>query len=105
MNQPTAHDVAAYILREQGPMSPWKLHKLLYYAQAWHLTWEGEPLFHDEIQAWAGGPVVPALYPLHRGIYRVSAWPPTLRDYLDHSNGRRFGVGCFLRSRLLGRST
>ena len=52
----TAHDVAAFILREYGrPMSTMKLQKLGYYAQAWHLAWEGVPLFDDNIEAWANG--------------------------------------------------
>lgn len=33
-------------------------HKLLYYAQAWALAWDGEPLFDDAIEAWEMGPVV-----------------------------------------------
>lgn len=70
-----AHDVAAYILRERGPMDTWKLQKLAYYSQAWHLTWEGEPLFADRIEAWANGPVVPTLYQGHRGEYKVERWP------------------------------
>lgn len=44
-------------------MSPLKLQKLLYYAQAWHLTlFEGEPLFNEGIQAWRHGPVAPSQY-------------------------------------------
>ena len=39
-----------------------KLQKLLYFAQAAHLAIHGEPLFTDEIQAWAFGPVVPTVY-------------------------------------------
>jgi len=59
----SVHDVAAYILREQGAMSTWKLQKLVYYSLAWHLVWDDEPLFEEPIQAWANGPVVRALYP------------------------------------------
>lgn len=33
-------------------------HKLLYYAQAWTLAWDGKPLFDDPIEAWKNGPVV-----------------------------------------------
>jgi uncharacterized phage-associated protein len=53
-------DVAAYILEQRGPMSAMKLQKLVYYSQAWSLVWEDRPLFREEIQAWASGPVVPA---------------------------------------------
>ena len=71
----TAHDVAAYILRKQGEMTAMKLEKLVYYSQAWSLVWDEEPLFEDRIQAWVNGPVVPALYQRHRGMFKVSVWP------------------------------
>lgn len=59
-------DVAAYILRERGPMTAMKLQKLVYYSQAWSLVWDERALFDDRIQAWANGPVVPRLYQHHR---------------------------------------
>lgn len=68
----TVMDVAAYILQKQGPMTAMKLQKLCYYSQAWHLVWEEQALFEEPIQAWANGPVVPDLYRLHRGRFRVS---------------------------------
>src|SRR3954467_14546921 len=70
----TAHDVAAYILRKQGEMTAMKLQKLVYYSQAWSLVWDEEPLFKEPIQAWANGPVVPALYQVHRGMFKVAEW-------------------------------
>lgn len=39
-----------------------KLQKLLYYAQAWHLVFEGEALFKDKIEAWIHGPTVGIIY-------------------------------------------
>lgn len=66
-----AVDVAEYILAQQGEMSAMKLHRLVYYCQAWHLAWSGAPLFEEEIHAWANGPVVPALYELHEGDFTV----------------------------------
>jgi uncharacterized phage-associated protein len=44
----------------------------MYYAQAWHIVWEEEPLFADDFQAWANGPVIPALYAAHRGMFQVT---------------------------------
>jgi uncharacterized phage-associated protein len=70
----TAHDVAAYILKQRGSMSAMKLEKLVYYSQAWHLVWEDEALFADRIEAWANGPVTPALYKEHRGKLTVGSW-------------------------------
>lgn len=67
----TVFDVAEYILEQYGEMTAMKLQKLVYYCQAWHLAWDGEPLFRESIEAWANGPVVPALYEAHRGVFRV----------------------------------
>ncbi|MFI5895616.1 Panacea domain-containing protein [Actinoplanes sp. NPDC051513] len=52
-----------------------KLQKLLYYAQAWHLVWDDQPLFGERIEAWANGPVVYEVYQLHRGQFTVTDWP------------------------------
>ena len=67
----TVHDVAAYILNRTGPLSTLKLQKLVYYAQAWSLVWDGDVLFESRIEAWANGPVCPDLFQAHRGQYRV----------------------------------
>ena len=71
----TVHDSVAYILSRKGRMPAIKLHKLLYYAQAWSLVWDDRPLFRARIEAWANGPVVPTVYGLHRGRYSVRTWP------------------------------
>ncbi|CAB4583215.1 MAG: DUF4065 domain-containing protein [Actinobacteria bacterium] len=68
-------DVAAAVLERTGRIDTFRLQKLVYYCQAWHLVWEDTPLFRAEIQAWANGPVVPLLYNRHRGQYSVDAWP------------------------------
>ena len=70
----SAHDVAKYILAERGRMSTWKLQKLVYYCQAWHLVWDEQPLFAEPIEAWANGPVVRTLYRKHRGDFSVREW-------------------------------
>lgn len=67
MDRPVrAFDVARYILRHAGPMTPMTLQKLVYYAQAWSLAWDGVPLFSDPIEAWQHGPVVRSLFESHR---------------------------------------
>lgn len=66
-------DVAAYFLKEQqGRMTTMKLQKLCYYAQAWSLVWDDEPLFRSEINAWANGPVCPDLFAAHRGKFWIA---------------------------------
>lgn len=74
-------DVAAYILRKKGSMSAMKLQKLVYYAQAWSLVWDDQPLFEERIEAWANGPVVPDLYNVHRGKFKV-----TFEDLVPHGD-------------------
>lgn len=64
-------DVAAYFLKKLGPMTTMRLQKLCYYAQAWSLVWEEEPLFPERIEAWVNGPVCPDLYRVHKGKFRV----------------------------------
>ncbi len=79
----TAHDVACLILERSGQMSTWKLQKLLYYSQAWHLAWDEEPLFPNRIEAWANGPVVRDIYDVHRGSFTIAPpWPEGSSDKL-----------------------
>ena len=80
---PSAHDVAAYILQRNGPMSVMKLHKLIYYSQAWSLVWDDHPLFPEKIEAWANGPVVPDLYERHKGLFSLDRWPHGDPESLD----------------------
>ncbi len=68
-------DVAQYILDRKGKMTTWKLQKLCYYSQAWSVVWDDEPLFRERIEAWANGPVIPALYEKHKGNFTVSKIP------------------------------
>jgi uncharacterized phage-associated protein len=70
----SVHDVAKYVLQEKGGMDTWKLQKLVYYSQAWHTTWVKTPLFPEQIEAWANGPVCPALYQHHKHRFRVQSW-------------------------------
>ena len=71
----TVLEVAAYILERQGSMTTMKLQKLVYYCQAWSLVWDERPLFDEPIEAWANGPVTPALYAVHRGWFGIDRVP------------------------------
>ncbi len=72
-------DAARYILEALAPektgerITAWKLQKLVYYSQAWSLVWDESCLFDDRIEAWADGPVCPALYKLHKGRLNLYA--------------------------------
>lgn len=90
-----AEDVAQYILEKIGKtITTIKLQKLVYYCQAWSLVWTEKPLFDEDIQAWANGPVVPSLYAKHRGLFEISAdndlggssanLTPDEKDTIDH---------------------
>ena len=68
-------DVAKYILEKQGPVTTMKLQKLVYFCQAWSLVWDEKPIFNERIEAWACGPVVPNLYEIHRGEFKISDIP------------------------------
>lgn len=68
---PSVLDVASFILNQNGAMTTWKLQKLVYYCQAWSLVWDEEPLFPEQIEAWANGPVVRELYDVHRGRFKI----------------------------------
>lgn len=81
--QLTVFDVAAYILQQRGEMTTMKLHKLLYYCQAWSLVWDERPLFSDEIEAWANGPVIRKLFDFHRGSFSLSQLPLGNADLLS----------------------
>lgn len=66
-------DTARYILEQSGTMSTMKLQKLCYYSQAWALVWNDSPLFNEDFQAWANGPVCPELFHKTQGMYSVNA--------------------------------
>ncbi len=69
----TVFDTAKYILERRGKLSTMKLQKLCYYAQAWSLVWDDAPLFEEDFEAWANGPVCPPLFFYSQGEFSVSA--------------------------------
>jgi uncharacterized phage-associated protein len=53
-----AADYICFKASEAGEhISVLKLHKLLYYVQAWHLALYNEPIFEETFEAWVHGPV------------------------------------------------
>ena len=83
-------DIAAVVLDEVGVMETMKLQKLLYYSQAWHLAIFGTEAFHEELQAWAQGPVVYDVWDRHRNQRYVRVWP---RGKREGRCGREYCVG------------
>ena len=93
MNTPVSVlDAAAYILNKQGEMSTWKLQKLCYYSQAWSLVWDEEPLFKEEIEAWAHGPVVKCLYKHHKGQFAIASLRKGHPETLDADQAETIDV-------------
>ena len=78
MNIVSVIDVANYIINRMKEVykikevSTWKLQKLVYYCQVWHLIWHDRPLFDEDILAWINGPVCKELYELHKGKFTIS---------------------------------
>lgn len=70
-----AHNLAAYILRELGPVDTLKLQKLMYYCNGWSLAIRDKPIFRDVVQAWQHGPVVVSIYADHKLKASVQEWP------------------------------
>ena len=79
----TVFDVAKYILTQTGTITTMKLQKLVYYCQAWSLGWDEVPLFNEEFEAWANGPVSPDLFARHKGRFVVD--PSFLSDIPDYA--------------------
>ena len=68
----TVFDVAKYILDKYGAMSAMKLQKLIFYSQAMSMVWDDVPLFNDDFEAWAKGPVCRSLFNAHRGMFMLN---------------------------------
>lgn len=64
-------NVAKYVLKRLGPITTMKLEKEVYYCQAWSLGWDEKPLFPEDFQAWANGPVCPELFQKHKGKFVI----------------------------------
>ncbi len=90
INNLDIQDVARYIglsMTTKGfSISPLKLQKMLYYAQAWFMAFYGrkEQLFADIPQAWVNGPVYPQIYYSYRD---------KTNNMCDHLNSSDFYEG------------
>lgn len=62
----TASKIADYLLclsaKHGDLLTPLKLQKLVYYADAWHLALRDNALIEEDFEAWVHGPVVRNLY-------------------------------------------
>lgn len=70
--------VARYIVKIFKKISTIKLQKMLYYCDAFSLVLLCRPLFDENFQAWANGPVVPDFFNFHEGKHFIY-----IRDFCD----------------------
>lgn len=89
----SAFDVAYYFLlldsqNDGEGLSNLKLQKLCYYAQGFHLAFFNEPLFNEEIEAWAHGPVIPELYHRFKVFGNSSIHSEGYPIALSHQQGK-----------------
>lgn len=68
------HDVATYTLEITGQITVMKLHKLVFYCQAWSMVWQGRPIFPEKIIAEGTGPIIKELYEKHSDQFKVGKW-------------------------------
>lgn len=77
---PRSWGMADYLLlesRERGELlTPLKLQKLLFYADAWHMALYGDEATSEQFQAWVHGPV--ALTQYHR--FKEYRWRPITEE-------------------------
>lgn len=77
-----ALDVAQYAIgyeaSQRRSVSNLRLQKLLYFIQAQFLVSNGRPCFHDDIEAWDFGPVVPRVYHEYK-VFGSSSIPLPIR--------------------------
>lgn len=69
-------------------MTPMKIQKLVYYAQAWYLKLNGrdKPLIDEHFSRWDHGPVIPSLY---HSLKSYGYYPVTNKvGYLDRTEDR-----------------
>ena len=97
-----ARYIALSLLTKQMTVSPLKLQKLLYYAQAWSMVFFGRQrqLFADVPQAWVNGPVYPTIYNMWKNRNMCEHLTPadfeTTEDVMDEALGevtKQLGLG------------
>jgi uncharacterized phage-associated protein len=89
----TSLDIAKWFInvadRSSGDaMTHLKLQKLIYYAQGWALALFEAPLFREDLEAWAHGPVAPTIWSRFRG-YGFDALPEQPMTRRIEGDGQR----------------
>jgi len=72
--QLVANQFLALARRDDEPLDPMKIQKLVYVAHGWNLAFTRTPLVRQAVQAWPYGPVIAELY---RDFKKFKALPIT----------------------------
>ena len=87
--------VLSYLMKNQVEVNHFKLQKVLYYIQAWHLVYfDQNPMFIEEPEAWVNGPVYRTIfdklkkYPAHVPLkiedpQKLDDWFEGIKSKLD----------------------
>lgn len=97
-----------FVLRAQRDgkeLSIMQILKLVYIAHGWHLEMRGTPLFHNKIEAWRHGPVIPDVYHAFRsqGIsisqpvngFPTDDFPPEYEEFMEQIYTLYGSMGAF----------
>ena len=101
----SANDIADWFINATdgdagNVITPLMVQKLVFFAQAWFLANKGRPLFTDDFQAWASGPIIPALFERFEN-FAYTNLPPIENarqvsgEKLELLNGVQERYGCF----------
>ena len=80
----TVADAILKIAKAKGEgLTPMQLVKLTYIAHGWSLALRGKGLFHNRIEAWQYGPVIPDLYRATKSYGRNKIPPSAIGESDD----------------------
>ncbi len=106
----SANDIADWFInaidRDAGDViTPLMVQKLVFFAQAWFLANKGRPLFADDFQAWASGPVIPAMFErfehyAYTNLPQIENARQVTGEKLELLDGVQERYGCFKAGKL-----
>jgi uncharacterized phage-associated protein len=65
-----AKSILEFGVRDNSPIDPMKIQKLVYLSHGWNLAFYASPLIIQPVEAWKYGPVIPDLYQTFR-VFRA----------------------------------
>lgn len=74
--------IASKFVADGDSLSVLKLQKLLYYVEAWHVTFFNKQLFNNTFEAWVHGPVCKEIFTRFKYTHRKFMYSDVSRDDL-----------------------